>query len=100
MTHNLGMIDRNQYLAKDNAMKTRFVTILTPKKCPLSENVKQSDIYFDVGFGFGKQDETAKYLIDNIENITAKAKPKSLVGHSRKPSVLGTEKTAVLTLQS
>lgn len=92
ITHNLGIVGRDKYLAKDNAIDEVCDYIEAKKNILLSKGVKQSNIYFDVGFGFGKKKDTAKYLLENISKIKEKLQLKTLVGHSRKASVLGLEK--------
>ncbi|ANH78020.1 hypothetical protein FSC845_06015 [Francisella persica ATCC VR-331] len=56
----------------------------------------KENIFFDVGFGFGKKSDTANYLLENIVKIKQKLDLKALVGHSRKPSVLSLDKDSNL----
>ncbi|GAB4222419.1 MAG: dihydropteroate synthase [Francisella sp.] len=92
ITHNLGIIERDEYLDKDNAIDKICTYIEEKKQILLKYGVAKENIYFDVGFGFGKKTNTAQYLLNNIVKIKQKLKLKALVGHSRKPSVLGLSK--------
>ncbi|MED7818866.1 MULTISPECIES: dihydropteroate synthase [unclassified Francisella] len=92
ITHNLGIIDRNQYLDRDNAIDEICKYIEQKKNILLNYNLAKENIFFDVGFGFGKKTDTAKYLLENIIKIKERLNLKALIGHSRKPSVLGLTK--------
>ncbi|AIT08738.1 2-amino-4-hydroxy-6-hydroxymethyldihydropteridine pyrophosphokinase [Candidatus Francisella endociliophora] len=94
ITHNLGIESRSEYLEKNNAIDEVCDYIDSKKAIMLTEGIKQSDIYFDVGFGFSKQKDTAIHLLANIEKLKERLSLKTLVGHSRKISVLGLEKNA------
>ncbi|AJI55645.1 2-amino-4-hydroxy-6-hydroxymethyldihydropteridine diphosphokinase [Francisella philomiragia] len=101
ITHNLCITNRNQYLDKEDAIDKVCEFIQNKKQILLNHGVEQQNIYFDVGFGFGKKTDTAKYLLENIVNIKQKLNLKALVGHSRKPSVLGIPKDSnISTLDS
>ena len=92
ITHNLGIIDRNEYLDKENAIEMVCAYIEKKKNVLIDNGVSQQDIYFDIGIGFGKKAATAIYLLENIKMIKDKLNLKTLVGHSRKVSVLGLDK--------
>ncbi|AJC48928.1 dihydropteroate synthase [Allofrancisella guangzhouensis] len=92
ITHNLGIIGRNQYLEKEDSIEKIYNYIQEKKNILVSEGLNKDNIYFDVGFGFGKSADTAKYLLGNINVIKNKLNLKALVGHSRKPSVLDLDK--------
>ena len=96
ITHNLGIIDRCKYLKKENATDDICNFINEKKQILLTNGVKPENIYFDIGIGFGKKQETAKYLLDNILVLKDRLKLKTLVGHSRKPSVLNTPADAAV----
>ena len=96
ITHNLGITDRNQYLDKDNAINNVCEYIEQKKLVVLNHGVAKENIFFDVGFGFGKKSDTANYLLENIIKIKQRLDLKALVGHSRKPSVLGLAKDSNL----
>ncbi|MBF8998514.1 dihydropteroate synthase, partial [Francisella tularensis] len=66
------------------------------KQILLKHGIAQQNIYFDIGFGFGKKSDTARYLLENIIEIKRRLELKALVGHSRKPSVLGLTKDSNL----
>ena len=97
ITHNLGIIDRNEYLDKENAIGEICSFIKAKRDVLVKNGVNQNNIYFDVGFGFGKKAETAIYLLDNIEIIKNQLGLKTLVGHSRKASVLGLDKNSSIS---
>ncbi|KEI35686.1 2-amino-4-hydroxy-6-hydroxymethyldihydropteridine pyrophosphokinase [Francisella sp. W12-1067] len=92
ITHNLGIIYRNQYLEKKDSIEEIYKYIQGKKNILVSEGLNKDNIYFDIGFGFSKSAETARYLLENINIIKDKLNLKTLVGHSRKPSVLGLNK--------
>ncbi|QIV94573.1 dihydropteroate synthase [Allofrancisella frigidaquae] len=92
ITHNLGIIDRNQYLEKKDSIEEIYKYIQGKKNILVSEGLNKDNIYFDIGFGFSKSADTARYLLENINIIRDKLNLKTLVGHSRKPSVLGLNK--------
>ncbi|MBK2149822.1 dihydropteroate synthase [Francisella tularensis] len=96
ITHNLGITDRNQYLDKENAIDNVCDYIEQKKQILLKHGIAQQNIYFDIGFGFGKKSDTARYLLENIIEIKRRLELKALVGHSRKPSVLGLTKDSNL----
>ncbi|ANH78040.1 2-amino-4-hydroxy-6-hydroxymethyldihydropteridine pyrophosphokinase [Francisella persica ATCC VR-331] len=96
ITHNLGITDRNQYLDKDNAINSVCEYVEQKKLVLLNHGVAKENIFFDVGFGFGKKSDTANYLLENIVKIKQKLDLKALVGHSRKPSVLSLDKDSNL----
>ncbi|QIV96092.1 2-amino-4-hydroxy-6-hydroxymethyldihydropteridine diphosphokinase/dihydropteroate synthase [Allofrancisella inopinata] len=92
ITHNLGIIYRNRYLEKKDSIEEIYNYIQGKKNILVSEGLSKDNIYFDIGFGFSKNPETARYLLENINVIRDKLNLKTLVGHSRKPSVLGLNK--------
>ena len=92
ITHNLGIIDRDQYLAKNESIEAVCKYIQDKKNILINNGVLPQDIYFDIGLGFGKKAETAKHLLENIDNIKDNLKLKALVGHSRKSSILDLDK--------
>ena len=92
LTHNLGIINRDQYLEKDNAIDNVCEYIEQKKQTLLNCDLTKENIFFDVGFGFGKKTNTANYLLENIVKIKNILGLKALVGHSRKPSILGLTK--------
>lgn len=94
ITHNTGITDRDKYLKIDNSINEIIEYFNNKKNTLLEYGVKQSNIYFDIGFGFGKKAETAKFLLENINKIKNNLKLKALVGHSRKPSILGIAKNS------
>ena len=96
ITHNLGITDRNYYLDKDNAINNVCEYIEQKKLVLLNHGVAKENIFFDVGFGFGKKSDIANYLLENIIKIKQRLDLKVLVGHSRKPSVLGLAKDSNL----
>lgn len=96
ITHNLGIIDRNQYIDRDNAIDAVCKYIEQKKNILLNYDLAKENIFFDVGFGFGKKTDTAKYLLENIIKIKERLNLKALIGHSRKPSVLGLTKDSDL----
>ncbi|APC91579.1 MULTISPECIES: 2-amino-4-hydroxy-6-hydroxymethyldihydropteridine diphosphokinase [Francisella] len=96
ITHNLGIAARGQYLAKDNAIDSVCEYIEQKQLVLLNQGVAKENIFFDVGFGFGKKADTANYLLENIVKIKQRLDLKALVGHSRKPSVLGLAKDSNL----
>ena len=94
LTHNLGVIGRSAYLLKETAI-TDLVRFFTEKVAILKKHgVHASQIYLDVGFGFGKDSETAQIILQNLPNIKSQLGLPLLIGHSRKPSVLGVSKQA------
>ena len=97
ITHNLGIIDRNEYLDKENALEEVCSYIEHKKNILINNGVPQQDIYFDIGLGFGKKAETAIYLLENIQILKDKLNLKTLVGHSRKASILGLDKSSSIT---
>ncbi|MED7788548.1 dihydropteroate synthase [Francisella sp. 19X1-34] len=94
ITHNLGITNRDQYLDKNNAIQSVCKHIEQKANILLNSGVHKENIFFDVGFGFGKKADTANYLLENIDKIKDKLSLKTLVGHSRKPSVLGLPKNS------
>ena len=88
ITHNLGIIDRSEYLDKENSIREICDFINAKKDTLIKNGVSKENIYFDVGFGFGKKADTAIYLLENIELIKNQLGLKTLVGHSRKASIL------------
>ncbi|QLE78419.1 dihydropteroate synthase [Francisella sp. Scap27] len=92
ITHNLGIDDRSDYLENENVIKEVNQFIESKKQILISNGVKQENIYFDVGFGFGKKQDVALHLLNKIDNVKSELNLKALVGHSRKPSVLGLAK--------
>ncbi|MFV9972579.1 MAG: 2-amino-4-hydroxy-6-hydroxymethyldihydropteridine diphosphokinase [Francisella endosymbiont of Hyalomma asiaticum] len=92
ITHNLCITDKNQYLDKYNAINNVCEYIEQKKLVLLKHGVTKENTFFDVGFGFGKKSDTANYLLENIIKIKQRLDLKALVGHSRKPSVLGLTK--------
>lgn len=55
ITHNLGITDRNQYLDKEKAIDNVCDYIEQKKQILLKHGIAQQNIYFDIGFGFGKK---------------------------------------------
>ncbi|QIW10116.1 dihydropteroate synthase [Francisella sp. LA112445] len=96
ITHNLGIINRDQYLDKNGAIEKVCQYIEQKKDILLNYGVPKDNIFFDVGFGFGKKADTAKYLLENIVKIKDILGLKALIGHSRKPSILGLTKDSDL----
>ncbi|WP_150467376.1 dihydropteroate synthase [Francisella sp. SYW-9] len=96
ITHNLGIINRDQYLDKSNAIEKVCQYIEQKKNILLNYGVQKDNIFFDVGFGFGKKADTANYLLENIVKIKNILGLKALIGHSRKPSILGLTKDSDL----
>ncbi|ASG68284.1 2-amino-4-hydroxy-6-hydroxymethyldihydropteridine pyrophosphokinase [Francisella halioticida] len=92
ITHNLGITDRDQYLNKQNAIDNICKYIEEKKQILINNGLAKENIYFDVGFGFGKKADTAKYLLENFIKIKERLDLKALIGHSRKPSILGLTK--------
>ncbi len=94
ITHNLGILDRSEYLDKENAID-EICSFINDKRDILVKNgVNENNIYFDVGFGFGKKTDTALHLLKNIKTIKNQLGLKTLVGHSRKASILGLDKSS------
>ncbi|APC96381.1 2-amino-4-hydroxy-6-hydroxymethyldihydropteridine diphosphokinase [Francisella frigiditurris] len=94
MTHNLGIINRDKYLDKDNAITQVIDFFLTKKQSLIKAGVREENIYFDLGFGFSKKAEVAQLLLNSINEIQKILKLKSLIGHSRKPSILNLPKSS------
>lgn len=92
LTHNLGIVNRTEYLSVEHAIENVCEYLNQKKSILLANGVSQENIYFDVGFGFGKKADTAKHLLTNIDKIRKELNLKALVGHSRKASVLELEK--------
>jgi len=97
ITHNLGIIDRNAYLDKEDAIEMVCTYIGKKKNILIDSGVSQQDVYFDIGLGFGKKAETAIHLLENIQVIKDKLNLRTLVGHSRKASILGLDKSSSIT---
>lgn len=96
ITHNLGIINRDKYLDKNSAITQVIDFFLTKKQSLIKAGVREENIYFDLGFGFSKKAEVAQLLLNNINEIQEIVKLKSLVGHSRKPSILNLPKDSSL----
>ena len=94
LTHNLGVIGRTAYLSKETALLQLFnffnekVALL--KRC----GVNSSQIYWDVGFGYGKDQATTELILQNLTTLKTQLGLPLLIGHSRKPSVIGVSKEA------
>ena len=96
LTHNLGILGRTAYLPKESAIAD-LVRFFSERIAILKNHgVQPSQIYLDVGFGFGKDSETAQIILQNLPNIKSQLELPLLIGHSRKPSVLGVSKHASL----
>ncbi|MDE4942716.1 dihydropteroate synthase, partial [Francisella tularensis] len=59
ISHNLGITDRNQYLDTENAIDNVCDYIEQKKQILLKHGIAHQNIYFDIGFGFGKKSDTA-----------------------------------------
>lgn len=94
ITHNLGITARDTYLEKEDAVEEVCSFIESKKQTLISKGVDNQNIYFDVGFGFSKKSDVAIHLLDKIDSVQKKLKLKSLVGHSRKSSILGIPRTS------
>ncbi len=96
LTHNLGVIGRTAYLSKETAIED-MVNFFKEKVALLKKyGVKASQIYLDVGFGYGKDSETTQIILQNLSNIKAQLGLRLLIGHSRKSSVIGVPQQANL----
>lgn len=94
LTHNLGVIGRTAYLAKETAID-ELLSFFAEKIALLkAHGVNESQIYLDVGFGYGKDYETTQIILQNLNYIKAQLGLPLLIGHSRKPSVIGVSKQA------
>lgn len=94
LTHNLGIIGRTASLPKDTAIEA-LLTFFQEKVALLKQHgVKTSQIYLDVGFGYAKDKETAQVILQQLNYIKSQLNLPLLVGHSRKPSVIGVSKDA------
>lgn len=96
ITHNLGIDERSKYLESENALKEINKFIESKKQILVSSGVKQENIYFDVGFGFGKKQDVALHVLNKIDDLRGELSLKALVGHSRKPSVLKLSKDSTI----
>ena len=63
ITHNLGIIDRCKYLEKENSINDICNFINEKKQILLTNGVKQENIYFDIGIGFGKKTRNSKIFV-------------------------------------
>ena len=94
LTHHLGVIGRSAYLSKETAIE-ELLSFFNEKVALLNKlDVKASQIYLDVGFGYGKDEETAQVILQHLHKLKALLGLPLLIGHSRKPSVIGASKTA------
>lgn len=97
LTHNLGIINRQDYLDKTNV--TQHILNYFTNKLSILKNhgVDLSKLYLDVGFGFGKKADTAQQILADLTHIRKTLNLPLLIGHSRKPSVLGLPKNSNIT---
>lgn len=94
LTHNLGVIGRTAYLPKETAIEQLLIFFNKNVELLKSYHVKASQIYLDVGFGYGKDKETSQIILNNLSYIKPQLGLPLLIGHSRKPSVIGVSKQA------
>jgi dihydropteroate synthase len=96
LTHHLGVIGRTAYLSKERAVEI-VVSFFKKKVAVLKKHgVHESQIYLDMGFGYGKDHETTQILLQNFRAMKSQLQLPFLMGHSRKPSALGLSKQATL----
>ena len=96
LTHNLGVIGRKAYLPQETAIE-HLLAYFNKNVALLNKyGVDMSQIYLDVGFGYGKDQETSRVILQNLRQIKAQLGLPLLIGHSRKPSVIGVTKQATI----
>lgn len=96
LTHNLGVTGRHTQLHKTEVTQ-HICDFFTDKSTQLKDcGFDLNKLYLDVGFGFGKHADAAQQIITDLGHIKQTLNLPLLIGHSRKPSVLGLPKDASL----
>lgn len=96
LTHNLGVTKRNTQLDKTEVTQ-HICDFFKEKSTQLKKyGFDLNKLYLDVGFGFGKHTDAAQQILSDLEHIKQTLNLPLLIGHSRKPSILGLPKDAAL----
>jgi 2-amino-4-hydroxy-6-hydroxymethyldihydropteridine diphosphokinase/dihydropteroate synthase len=93
LMHNCGMAGKQYLETNIPAIDQLLKYFEDKKKALLGYGLKQDQLIFDIGIGFGKFPFQVKNILDNLDRLKS-LKVELLVGHSRKASI--SESTNIL----